>query len=271
MAFDPRNATPIPPSSRPSPTPHLQNEAFPAPNDFRMGRRTAKRLLPRRKRGIDAIVAIGLAMTLIAVACCVAFSCMRAQAYDERAAGGMLAAAGIHGEGSSTPQSEWRKGTIPMLFQTDPAWASKPYAGTDIATSGCGPTCLSMVYIALTGKTDKGPVQMAEFSEKAGFVQDGMTAWALMTDGAEMLGLSAEELPASEAALEGALAEGRPVITSMLPGDFTTTGHFIVIAGISDNGELIVRDPNSAERSNQTWDIQTVLAQCANLWAYQAR
>ena len=54
----------------------------------------------------------------------------------------------------------------------------------------------------------------------------------------------------------------------MLPGDFTTVGHFIVIAGVDSSGKLVVRDPNSAERSMQTWDAQTVLAQCANLWAY---
>ncbi|MFR3274073.1 MAG: C39 family peptidase, partial [Slackia sp.] len=97
----------------------------------------------------------------------------------------------------------------------------------------------------LTGKTDYDPASMAAFSEVNGFVDSGMTAWSFMTEGAAMLGLSAEELPADASVLTAALREGRPVIASVLPGDFTTVGHFIVIAGVDETGNLIVHDPNS--------------------------
>lgn len=178
-------------------------------------------------------------------------------------------ASGSPGEGAvSTPRSEWREGEVPHLYQTDPAWADDPYAGGTIEERGCGPTCLSMVYVALTGRTDLGPAEMAAFSEREGYVADGMTAWSLMTDGAAELGLLGEELPADAGMLKAALEAGRPVIASMLPGDFTTTGHFIVLAGLDEEGRLIVRDPNSAERSERTWDVQLVLDQCANLWAF---
>ncbi|WP_294439033.1 C39 family peptidase [uncultured Slackia sp.] len=213
-------------------------------------------------------MAIAIVAALAAVASCAFFTWKQASVYTASQQSGTLNSSNVFESGTSTPKSEWHQGEVPMLFQTDPAWGSNPYAGSDIATAGCGPTCLSMVYIALTGKTNMGPVEMAAFSEKNGYVQDGMTAWALMTDGASELGLVAEELPASVSALIGALEEGRLVIASMLPGDFTTVGHFIVIAGVDSSGKLVVRDPNSAERSMQTWDAQTVLAQCANLWAY---
>ena len=140
-----------------------------------------------------------------------------------------------------------------------------------MATAGCGPTCMTMVYAGLTGKTDYDPASMAAFSEANGFVDSGMTAWSFMTEGAAMLGLSAEELPADASVLTAALREGRPVIASVLPGDFTTVGHFIVIAGVDEMGNLIVHDPNSPERSSRSWDVQDVLNQCANLWAYSAR
>lgn len=245
-----------------------ETEAFPPPRSFRPTPPHVRHRPLRPKRGIEAIVGATIAIALIAIALCVAFSMMKAHAQSALNESGGLGSASIHQDGQSTPQSEWQQGTVPMLYQTDPAWANEPYAGSDIKTAGCGPTCLSMVYVALTGKTDMGPSEMAAFSEKGGFVQDGMTAWAFMVDGAAELGLSAEELPASEDALVSALEEGRPVIASMVPGDFTTTGHFIVIAGVDDSGKLIVRDPNSAERSAQAWDAQTILAQCANLWAY---
>lgn len=171
---------------------------------------------------------------------------------------------------TSTPRSQWALGEVPHLYQTDPAWASLPYAGGTIEKNGCGPTCLAMAYVALTGSTELGPAEMAEFAERGGYVTDGMTAWSLMTEGASELGLSSEELPADAGAVRAALEAGRPVICSVRPGDFTTTGHFIVLAGLADDGTVVVRDPNSAERSGRTWDLQRVLDQCANLWVLSA-
>ena len=170
----------------------------------------------------------------------------------------------------STPCADWRAGEVPFLYQTDPQWASHPYAGGTVEKNGCGPTCLSMVYVALTGRDNLGPAAMADFSERGGYTIDGMTSWTLMSDGAAELGLVSEELPASVAAVREALLAGKPVICSMGPGDFTTTGHFIVLAGLTKEGEAIVHDPNSAERSAQPWELERVLGQCLNLWAFSA-
>ncbi len=169
---------------------------------------------------------------------------------------------------TSTPRAEWRAGEVPFLYQTDPQWAAHPYAGGTVEKNGCGPTCLSMVYVALTGRDELDPADMADFSEHGGYTADGMTAWALMSDGAAELGLASDELPASAAAVREALLAGRPVICSVGPGDFTTTGHFIVLAGLTEDGEVVVHDPNSAERSARTWDLERVIGQCLNLWAF---
>ena len=170
----------------------------------------------------------------------------------------------------STPAHAWRKGEVPFLYQIDPQWSEEPYAGGNIHENGCGPTCLSMVYISLTGKTDLDPAAMARFSEQNGFTVDGMTAWALMTDGAAMLGLRSSELSASADAVRAELEAGRPVICSVRPGDFTTTGHFIVLAGLTDDGQVMVRDPNSAANGDHPWNLDRILGQCANLWAFSA-
>lgn len=168
----------------------------------------------------------------------------------------------------STPMSQWKKGEMPYLYQTDAQWANKKYAGDTIGISGCGPTCLSMVYVMLTGDKDYGPVQMARFSEKNGFVMDGATAWALMTDGASELGISGREIPADATVVKRELKQGHPVICSMRPGDFTTTGHFIALAGMDDNGHVRVHDPNSVANSKKGWDLDTVLEQCKGIWAF---
>ena len=170
----------------------------------------------------------------------------------------------------STPVAEWEKGSVPYLYQTDPAWAAEPYAGGTVEENGCGPTCLSMVYIDLTGRKDLDPAGMAAFSEEGGHVDSGMTSWTLMTDGAAKLGLASEELPADESSVLSALSQGRPVICSVGPGDFTTTGHFIVLAGLDGSGGVSVHDPNSEERSHRAWDVGRILSQCRNIWAFSA-
>lgn len=172
---------------------------------------------------------------------------------------------------ASTPVSAWKRGEVPYLYQRDPAWENKPYAGETIGTSGCGPTCLSMVYVALTGRTDLSPERACAFSERGDFIEDGMTRWALLDEGASQLGLSSRFIAMTPAALEAELLQGHPVILSMEKGDFTDIGHFIVVAGMADNGELIVRDPNSPERSHITWDAQHVLDQARSAWAFTAK
>ncbi|MCR2029103.1 C39 family peptidase [Adlercreutzia muris] len=170
---------------------------------------------------------------------------------------------------TSTPRDQWRRGEVPFLYQIDSAWADAPYAGTDVAEAGCGPTCLSMVYVALTGKDDYDPAAMAAFSEAGGYVEDGMTAWRLMGTGAGELGLASHEVPADRSRILAELGEGRPIICSVGPGDFTTTGHFIVLAGVAEDGRVVVHDPNSPVHSAQTWDVDQIIGQARNFWAFE--
>lgn len=46
-----------------------------------------------------------------------------------------------------------RAGEVPILYQEDPAWSNATYAGDSFGETGCGPTCMTMAYVALTGKT----------------------------------------------------------------------------------------------------------------------
>lgn len=188
--------------------------------------------------------------------------------------GGMVAGAEASGTSAagpqSTPQSAWKAGEVPALYQRDPAWANGTYAEDSFGTTGCGPTCLAMVYVALTGNADMTPADMGAFSERLGCATPDGTAWTFMTEGAAELGLVAEEVPADEASVRRALLSGSPVICSVGPGDFTSTGHFIVLAGIDEQGRLLIRDPNSPERTGKAWDFGTVLGQCRAIWSYTA-
>lgn len=163
---------------------------------------------------------------------------------------------------------EIKQERIPLLMQWDERWGYKKYGSNMIALTGCGPTCLSMVYIGLTGDDSMNPKEMAKFSEKSGYYTENGTAWSFMTEGAGILGLSAEELSLDENCIKQRLSEGKPIICSVGAGDFTTQGHFIVLTSVDKNGNILLNDPNSRKNSEQAWEYTRLERQIKNLWSY---
>lgn len=161
-------------------------------------------------------------------------------------------------------------GEIPLLLQYDQRWGYGDYGSSSVVVSGCGPACLSMVIAGLTGDATITPYVVAQYANENGYYVPGAgSTWTLMSEGAKHFGVIGEELPLTKSIMEGTMNEGRPIICSMRPGDFTTSGHFIVITGLKD-GQFTVNDPNSAMRSNQLWAYETLEPQISNLWAFRA-
>lgn len=160
---------------------------------------------------------------------------------------------------------------IPMLFQWDKTWGYASYGDGTIAVEGCGPTCLSMVAIGLTGDNTITPKKVANLSEKMEFYVDGQgTSWDLMTRGAKKLGLKSRQFDEwSPKALKKELKKGNPMICSMGPGDFTDGGHFIVLVDVLDNGKIVVNDPNSLKNSQKAWDANELLDQMKAMWTFE--
>ncbi len=158
--------------------------------------------------------------------------------------------------------------SFPLFLQWDSRWGYQDYGGENIGLAGCGPTCLSMVMYYLTRDESFTPDRIAEYSMKHGYYVEGTgTAWALLTDFPTAYGVRVEELGAAEDALKAKLDDGGVLICAMRKGDFTLTGHFIVIYGYED-GKFLVNDPNCAARS-RGWSFAQISGQIKNIWAYQ--
>ena len=161
---------------------------------------------------------------------------------------------------------EYHSGKVPMLFQWDRRWGYDSYGKENIGVAGCGPTCLSMAYIYLTGDISRNPREMAEFAQENGYYSEAGTAWSLWTEGAGKLGLHSTEVPLDEVAMKNRLDDGQVLVCSMAPGDFTTTGHFILIRGYGEDG-FYVNDPNRKSNSEKSWDFGRLKGQIKCLWA----
>ncbi|NLK78003.1 MAG: C39 family peptidase [Clostridiales bacterium] len=163
---------------------------------------------------------------------------------------------------------EVKEGQVPLFLQWDRRWGYDGYGSEMIALAGCGPTCMSMAYTYLTGETDMNPREMAEFAEENNYNTEAGTSWNFFTDGAEQLGLKGAEIGLDEAKMKEVLDEGKVIICSMRPGDFTTTGHFILIRGYDAKG-FLANDPNSEENSGKHWSYDRLQPQIKCLWSIE--
>lgn len=157
--------------------------------------------------------------------------------------------------------------TVPLFLQWDSRWGYLPY-GSDVAgLTACGPVCLAMAAIYVTDNPAFSPDAMIRFAAEEGYYVSGSgSSWTLISQGGPKLGLSVTELPLDEGRILKSLAAGHPVICAMRPGDFTSSGHFIVIAG-TENGFLRINDPNSKANSQKLWSYDQIKGQIRNLWS----
>lgn len=106
-------------------------------------------------------------------------------------------------------------------------------------------------------------------AEESGFYVDGVgSSWDLMETGAAQLGLEVNSVIYDEEHIVEELESGRPIICIMGPGDFTTSGHFIVLTGVDKKGKIVVCDPNSRINSEKSWPADDLIPQIKNLWSY---
>lgn len=160
--------------------------------------------------------------------------------------------------------------TVPSLIQWDERWGYLSYGDGLLGYTGCGPTCLSMVAMYLNQDVTLTPDVVAEYADENDYYADGSgSKWTLMTSGAEHFGLTGEEMGITEWSLKNAVENGEPVICSVGPGDFTLSGHFIVITGYDYEEEaFLINDPNSEENTQRTWTYDQLASQVRTGWSY---
>lgn len=158
-----------------------------------------------------------------------------------------------------------RKVKLPYFSQWDPRWGFRDLGKDDyMAVISCGPTALSMIYTGLTGDTTKDPYTLSkEFFGTKYFNSNGSMA-TLFTEGAKKLGLTGSYIGTSEKELKQALNQGKIVVALVREkgiGDFTRSGHYIILSELTNDCKLKIYDPNSYINTNKDWEIDRVLKQ----------
>lgn len=166
------------------------------------------------------------------------------------------------GSGQSYEGVVFTDGETEVVYynQLDERWADKPYGTDDIGGYGCGPTSMSIVVSSLTEQTVDPPT-MAQWAYENGYWCSGNGSYhSLIPGAAKGFGLSSEGVPTDEPQkVVDALASGKLIVALMSKGHFTSSGHFIVLRGVTEDGKILVADPASVKRSNQEWDLSIIL------------
>lgn len=158
---------------------------------------------------------------------------------------------------SLTAKPEEESDTPKLVYynQKDDAWKDISYGSDSIGGYGCGPTACAIILSTLTENTVT-PADMAEWSVQNGcYVNGGGSYHILIPLACKSFGLSVTGCTANDREeILAALSEGALVGVIMGPGHFTESGHFIVLYGINEAGEVLVADPASYENSKISWD-----------------
>lgn len=131
------------------------------------------------------------------------------------------------------------------------------YSDKNISSSGCGFTSMAIVVSSLTGQ-DVDPAMIVNKYGSRYYVYNLGASSALIPDVAKDYGLTCKQLNASD--IQGvvdALNDGKLVVVGVGRGGIGFTGrgyyrgagHFLVICGVTENGEFLLADPNQKQIS----------------------
>lgn len=160
------------------------------------------------------------------------------------------------------------KGTFPQLYDWDSRWGNVTYGNAPIGVTGSGPTCLSMAYMGLLGKSDKTPADLATLATNDGLAtgEEG-TSGDFFTKEASGLGLACTQYEATEDNLVSSLSNNDVVIVEVKAGTISTTAHWALVVGRNDNGSAILYDPTSESATNHEWDTATIASICSSFYS----
>ncbi len=163
---------------------------------------------------------------------------------------------------------------VPLYFQQDYAHVRYGNYGT-VSSHGCGITSLAMVFSYLFDEPIMPDRLAGEYGHKN---HESGSCWSLFTDSAKDYDLEVTQT-GDWSLVEKALKNGQVVIANARKETvFTTGGHYIVLAAITENDRVIVRDPNkynyNAGRNSvlgkgfaEGFEIKSVKC-CTQYWIY---
>lgn len=171
-------------------------------------------------------------------------------------------------------------------LQTDSRWAGHSYAAkgetSTIGTAGCGPTSAAMILSTIRMDDRYNPVYACDWAVKKGykalnqgtyysffkafFQAHGVSCQQLNWDNLYHKALTYEHVHDKA---KGFVKQGYYLIALMKAGNWTKSGHFVVVWDWDDKVRIL--DPNSKAANRLNGDPDTFMKEVAYYWTVDAR
>lgn len=139
-----------------------------------------------------------------------------------------------------------------VIYYNQYDYGSTPYGSSTIADSGCGPTAVAIVLSTLLNE-EITPPQVGDYLADNGYLLKGGTNRAGFADVFNEYGVEYETMTETSENIINALKDGNMIVYSVGPSEFTQGSHFIVLTGLDDEGNVLVADPGSYDRTGGSW------------------
>ncbi len=162
--------------------------------------------------------------------------------------------------------------------------------GKNIAKSGCSVTSLAMVITYLKSGTDISSAEDAitpdeivqmiadHHNQNGNFyhVEGVGQSHEIIADVAGYYGVNCRRLSGNATSIVSALQAGHPVIVSASGprskgnewryGTFTQRGHYLVLTGLTDDGQVLVNNPSNPSQSGQSFSVAHIIHETKAWW-----
>lgn len=144
--------------------------------------------------------------------------------------------------------------------QGEEPWGSMPYGPSTIGYAGCGPTSLAIVISTLTGQNVNPQMTSAYAINNGEYMPGAGTSHSFPTNAAHHWGLTCERVGKNMEYVMSALKQGKMVVEICEAYTITggSSGHFIVLTGVTADGYITIADCGSRERSAKVYNPETI-------------
>lgn len=150
---------------------------------------------------------------------------------------------------------------VTYFNQTEEPWASLPYGTSNVGAAGCGPTSLAIVISTFTGQ-NVTPEITKTFAEQNGeYVPNVGTSHSFVKNAATHWGLTCERVGKDRMDyVVESLKDGKLVVEICEAYTITggSSGHFIVLTGVTADGYITIADCASRERTGKLYSVETI-------------
>lgn len=132
--------------------------------------------------------------------------------------------------------------SVPLFYQTD--YPDVPYGKGTVKTSGCGITSVAMVASYLTGHEYTPDVLAGYFGDY------GSSNLQRLEYASDMLQLPWKKAKNVKEVFSAVKKGDLAIVLVNESSGFTTSGHFIVVTGVTEDGKYLINDPYKPNYTN---------------------